>query len=348
MDRDTTQPQSPVEPVQPEQAQAPAPTVEQIPSASQPPLAPGQVPVAQTQPQASRFPEQSAPPAGAVPPQPQFTEPIASAAQVQPISPQPGSYSIDARMTPVEIEGADDLIGAMHRHEKASSVVVIIAVVLLSVLWLGLAYHVHSVRSSNKAAYEQKTKELSPEFKAKKAEENFGPQIVDRPDGSLDVSKQVDNLYLAKDQDLRAKPGQQVNFYNGASFIVTDQQVDWMPASKDLIYQPKEGNKFVKLNAIVGNRAKDSNSLSFEYSVVQAGQEIRVNSKSFLPSGSFAPGVVDFSISSGPLNKGQTAKVGIVLEVPADIKELIITDRGGAFDKSRSYVNTTMKVRYTL
>lgn len=323
MDRDTQQPYQPLQPSEPVQPQ----------QAASLPVSPTATPEVSTV-----LPEAQA--------QPPLT-PQQQIAQPNPVV-QPETYSIDAKMTPVEIEGADDLIGVMHRHEKASSWVVVIGVVLLSCMWFGLAYQVHSVRSSNKVAYEQKVKETSPEFLAKKAEEGFGVEVVDRPDGTLDVSKEVDNLYLAKDQDTDVKVGQQVNFYNGASFIVTGMKSNWEPASKDLIYQPKAGFKFVKIDLVVGNRDKDATSINFEYYVTQANQEIRVNSKSFLPAGSFSEGVIDFSISSGTLNKGQTATVGIVLEVPEKAKDIIFVDRSGAFDKDRNYVTTTMKARYSL
>lgn len=79
--------------------------------------------------------------------------------------------------------------------------------------------------------------------------------VVDRPDGTLDLQPLIDEQKTITAQNLTAKLNQQVNMSDGMSFMVTKVERDWQ--SGDKYDKPKAGNEFVKLTMVVGNRTID-------------------------------------------------------------------------------------------
>lgn len=94
--------------------------------------------------------------------------------------------------------------------------------------------------------------------------------VIDRSDGTLDLSNLSEFKEEQKSQDLKAKLNQQINLANGVSYMVTGVERDYQSNSEFL--KPAEGKEFLKVNLVVGNKnMKDSIYVSsLDYAVINS------------------------------------------------------------------------------
>lgn len=81
-----------------------------------------------------------------------------------------------------------------------------------------------------------------------------GGDIVDRKDGTLDLSDLIDKQASIKTQDLKAKLNQQVNLSDGISYMVTSVERNFTPESRSL--KAGTGKELVKVTVVAGNKSK--------------------------------------------------------------------------------------------
>lgn len=98
------------------------------------------------------------------------------------------------------------------------------------------------------------------------------PEVVDRPDGGLDLSRRVDTNAVIHEQTIEASASQQVNMSNGLSLIV--EAVGDYSSTTTL---PATGKKFVIILVTVGNHALSGNTsisyLDFQLEQAKPGDD---------------------------------------------------------------------------
>lgn len=202
------------------------------------PLSPdGQAPVSSVMPTVQ--PQQPASPSLV----PADTPPVSSPPQV------PG--------VPSAVSTSKDPLDYMHKHNSVISKIILACIVLASLFNVYMIFHVLRVREDNYQKLPQVQREV--------AQNSFSDPVVDRPDGTLEMSGRVDENAVHA-QDLKAKLNQQVNFSNGYSFIFTGYEMDWQPPEGARGTTPAEGMTYLKLDVTAGNRsnhAEPSNSIFF-------------------------------------------------------------------------------------
>lgn len=88
---------------------------------------------------------------------------------------------------------------------------------------------------------------------------NLLPDIISRPDGTLDVNNLINTSKAVKPQSIQAKVNEQVNLSSGFSFL--GRSVGTYQSSNP---QPQAGRKFILIQVAVGNRSRNDN-LSVSY-----------------------------------------------------------------------------------
>lgn len=213
------------------------------PAASQPtvppPNAPAPTPPSQSQPSpAPQVPTQS-PPQVVPPVGPPPTAPPQSFASPQ----QP----VQAPQQNVPVFNAPQPSGSNHKKVFAALAAAI-------VLGLGLVI----VLMNN-------VKETGPSNSSATSSAEDSQDVIDRNDGTLDLSSTVDKNETLKTQTLRANVGQQVNLSDGTSLLVKKYTLGAESLASDEFYtgKPKDGNQLVLVEVVVGNREEDGISRSF-------------------------------------------------------------------------------------
>lgn len=77
--------------------------------------------------------------------------------------------------------------------------------------------------------------------------------VVDRSDGTLDLSELIDPVDTIKNQDITAKLNQQVNLSDGSSYMVTSVERNWTNPE----VKAASGKELIKVNVVVGNKSKE-------------------------------------------------------------------------------------------
>ncbi len=80
------------------------------------------------------------------------------------------------------------------------------------------------------------------------------PDVMDRPDGTLDLSNLIDTDKTIKNQSIKAKIKQQVSLSDGLTYMVTAVERNYVSSSK--YFKPNAGKEFVRVSFVVGNRDK--------------------------------------------------------------------------------------------
>lgn len=94
--------------------------------------------------------------------------------------------------------------------------------------------------------------------------------VIDRSDGTLDLSNLSEFKEEQKSQELKAKLNQQINLANGMSYMVTGVERDYQSNSEFL--KPSTNKEFLKVNLVVGNKnMKDSiYASSLDFSIINS------------------------------------------------------------------------------
>jgi hypothetical protein len=153
----------------------------------------------------------------------------------------------------------------VHRNQKKASLITTVIVILLSGLNVFYTFHIISIRHKNKAAYLAAESLLNPKNVAQQAADQVkhdnGPDIENRPDGTLDMSHKISASFgsTPSNQDIKTTGlNQQINLYNGLSMMITSVQKNPpLPQSivDELKYTPLDsGYGYVRVNMIIGNR----------------------------------------------------------------------------------------------
>jgi hypothetical protein len=144
--------------------------------------------------------------------------------------------------------------------------------------------------------------------------------VVDRSDGTLDLSNLIDNQKTIKEQTVKGKIKQQINLSSGTSYMVTS--VDRNVTSTSTFVKAGPGKELIKVNIVVGNRDKDTNMY-----VAISDFQLR-NSAGGLQSPEFVTAdEIAGALESQDLASGKQVKGALVFEVDKNEKlSALITD----------------------
>lgn len=151
-------------------------------------------------------------------------------------------------------------------------------------------------------------------------------EVVDRSDGTLDLSNLTDTQKTIKNQDLKAKLNQQINLSNGMSYMATGVERNFVANSEFL--KAADGKELIKVDLVVGNKDKQ-NSLYVYYGFFSIK-----NSAGGLQKPLYADERdITEPLISGELASGKQIKGAIVFEVDKDEQiDFLITE-----DKYENY-----------
>lgn len=144
--------------------------------------------------------------------------------------------------------------------------------------------------------------------------------VIDRNDGTLDLSALISRNETIKTQELTGKLKQQLNLSDGKSYMITAIERNFV--SPVTTFKPADGKEFVKVTVVFGNRNKEESIL-----VAPSAFEL-LNSATTL----YKPKTVtDIDLPSvfkqDTLASGKQIKGDIIFEVTKDDKLLsIVTD----------------------
>ena len=197
---------------------------------------------------------------------------------------------------------------------------VIIAILILGVLAvLIVALTVIPTGSDNK--------NKSPQSQNNTNSSQANKDIVDRSDGTLDLSSRITLNQSLKAQDLQAKIKQQINLSSGFSFMVNKFE-DY--TSPNPTTKPADGKKFIVATAVVGNRLNSGN-LSVSY----LDFRLRDDDTKVIPGHVITNEILNNPLSSpNELKPGEQITGKIIFEVNA-------TDTSWAFMHTETYQKTT-------
>ena len=257
----TAYPKPPLNPSNYAQPQAP---VQPQVSSDLYPAGPAGFPQAPVQPQVSS----DLYPAGPTPPlnpanyaQPQIpVQPQASPAMAQ--NDQYTTYRTTLQADINVPKDGEKTLSWVHRNQKKASLITTVLVILVSSLNVFYAFHVMSIRHKNKVAYlAAGGSYLDPKAAADQVKNDNGPNIENRPDGTLDMSHKISASYNSTPASQNIKTtglNQQINLYNGLSMMITSVQKNPpLPQSMqdELQNSPlASGYGYVRVNMIIGNR----------------------------------------------------------------------------------------------
>ena len=203
------------------------------PATPQPPIAP--TPPAPQQPVIQ-------PQAAPVSPVP---SPAVVAPQQQPYSQPTNPGGVAEQPTPVSGYGqplSASSLNAGASHTK--KLIFIVVVVIMAVVVLG------AIVSLSKKSGESPVANLTNSIKGDDA-------VVNRSEGTLDLSTLIDAQETIKSQDIKAKLNQQINQSDGTSFMVTKIERNWVSSRSQSPYSKPEASKeLVKVTLVAGNRNK--------------------------------------------------------------------------------------------
>lgn len=81
--------------------------------------------------------------------------------------------------------------------------------------------------------------------------------VVSRSDGTLDLSKLIDDQTTIKNQDIKAKLNQQVNLSDGTSYMILSVARNFTTDS--IFLKAGSGKELVKVSLVIGNKKKEGN-----------------------------------------------------------------------------------------
>ena len=146
--------------------------------------------------------------------------------------------------------------------------------------------------------------------------------VVDRPDGTLNLNSKVDGNESIVAQDLSATVGQQINLSDGLSFMVNSVEVlesyQRTSLGEPTTIRPASGNEFVQVEYVVGNRTEDDTVryASSTFDVTNTTTEDDYSDIRFLSTDPLAPENY-YSLDFEALNSGEQQKFIVYYEVPA-------------------------------
>jgi len=237
------------------------------------------------------------------------------------------------------------LLHTLHRHEKASSIAVIIATLLLIALNIFATVAIASYRHDKEQAAAQVALEATPDYQKGQARKLFGEAIIPlKADGTLDVSQHFDPRYVIADQHLTVKQGQQANLYNGHSLAILGVKQNWQaPAGVSTL----STYHYTLLTVVVGNRSANSITAPSIIFTVECTDKHNVTTKcnGYL-SESTVEGLPRFS-TFPPRDSGHQSKGIIVIATPkdTDITAIHLSQMEIATNPT---ARVTMKVTYQL
>lgn len=230
-----------------------------------------------------------------------------------------------------------------HKLGRIGTGIVVAFVLFFTVFNAGWSLHVLAVRRVNYNKQDW--------AKALNAQKDFGPEVVDRSDGKLDLSHTIDSKYSAKDQDIKAGLNQQISLVDGLCFMVTGYEKDWKPHSS--FSKPKSAsNYFVKLHLVIGSRDKPDHDKAALYS--SELQNITADGKkhkdiTYYTYGSDLPdGENDItSLDGNKVEPGEQKEGVIVVEVPKGTLPKLYMERT-SFGYTRGDHDTTSFKEFTM
>jgi len=147
-----------------------------------------------------------------------------------------------------------------------------------------------------------------------------GSEVVDRSDGTLDLSDLVDKQGSIANQDVKAKLKQQVNLKDGTSYMVTAVERNWTSTSR--YTKAAAGKELIKVSMVVGNKSKEGQ-------VYVSSSMFKVkNSAGGLQSAEFISKTdLAEALQGQDISPGKQAKGVLIFEVDKDEKvSAIVTE----------------------
>jgi len=148
--------------------------------------------------------------------------------------------------------------------------------------------------------------------------------VVDRTDGTLTLETTINKQDSLKAQEITAKLGQQINLSDGFSFMVSKvTPVDSFKRTslgKETTVVPEEGNKFIEVSYVVGNRLESPSTHSFSsysFDLVNKDTKDEYRAETFLSTDSLMPETY-YNLDMDSLTSGMQTPFTLYYEVPSD------------------------------
>ena len=161
-------------------------------------------------------------------------------------------------------------------------------------------------------------------------------EVVDRPDGTLDLSDKVDGNKEVANQDITAKLNQQVNLSDGGSFMVTKVERNFTGFDARY-FKVKEGEEAVAVTIVAGSRSTAGTGINKNALTLSAPSNDAIKS-TFASSLAKVDGLLD---SANNLEEGQQVSGKLLWIVKSGETPL-------ALKYSVSYTNYTTAAVVTL
>lgn len=145
--------------------------------------------------------------------------------------------------------------------------------------------------------------------------------VVDRTDGTLDLSDKVDGQQSVKEQDITGELNQQVNTGDGFSFMVTKvstiDSYQYTSLGRTQTKTPASGNELIEVSYVVGNRLEDGTLRysPYTFALTDSATGEAIKEESFLSSDDLMPDNY-YKLDLGPLEAGDQHSFILYYEVP--------------------------------
>jgi len=161
-------------------------------------------------------------------------------------------------------------------------------------------------------------------------------EVIDRTDGTLDLSKSDDGKEDIVAQDVSAKLNQQVNLSDGLSLMVTKVERNFTGFNSKYV-TVKEGNEVVAVTVVVGSRAEEGTRLRQSALVLSAASDPAIKS-TFASSLAKVENAFD---ANSTIKKGEQVS-GVILY------QVVKGEKVNAFLYSAPYTNSATDENVTL
>lgn len=210
---------------------------------------------------------------------------------------------------------------AMHQHESPISIILIIITiigVIFNILFSLRVEHIRSIDYTNYKKQQAKIYNSLPSTIAQRDRKSFGPFVLNRPSGTLDLSHLVNGSYSVMNQQISANLKQQVNLADGESLMINSVQTNWKPINPNDL-SAASGDYFILLNMVIGNRNLTTNELgdfAQASAIVNNQKLLNINVYPFASDFSNSNLEQCSNIAFNQFNPGQQVNCVMVIQVP--------------------------------
>lgn len=205
--------------------------------------------------------------------------------------------------------------------KKGPSKIILTVIAILGILAVAIAILTLTADSGNKTGNTPQNQTPT------ETEDKSAKDIIDRSDGTLDLSSKLTLSKSLKAQKVQGNIKQQVNLSSGFSFMVNKIE-DY--TSPNPTTKPAEGKKFIVLTTVVGNRLNTGN-LSVSY----LDFRLRDDNNNIIPGHVTTNEILSNLLSSpGEIKPGEQITGKVIFEVEA-------ADTSWVYRHSETYQKTT-------